>query len=89
MYHISSLRGKECQSIDQQERRGRRDMSGLKAGLKLGERGADRTSSCPRWPGRKGWMCMHTGVLNARQCQGSVLLDGEGIRTKTCMAREW
>ena len=64
-------------------------MSGLKAGLKLGERGADRTSSCPRWPGRKGWMCMHTGVLNARQCQGSVLLDGEGIRTKTCMAREW
>lgn len=44
---MSSLRGRECQSTDQQERRGRRDMSGLKAGLKLAERGADRTSSCP------------------------------------------
>lgn len=65
-------------------------MSGLKAGLKLEERGADGTDSCPtRWPRRAGWMCTHTGVLNARPCQGSELLSGEGIRTKTCMAREW
>ena len=44
---MSSLRGRECQSTDQQERRGRREMSGLKAGLKLGETGADGTGSGP------------------------------------------